>query len=557
MKKSKYKLAVIDAETDPFLHGRVPEPFVWEFHSDEITAVFWGEDCTAQLLDFLDSLTQPYMIYAHNGGKFDFHFLHAFLENPIKVINSRIVHATLGKHVLRDSLAIIPVPLSRFFKGSKGDIHYRKMEREFRDKYRDEILVYLHKDCVSLLTVVSTFVERFGAKLTVGSTAMSQLIERHNFEKMHIEQDARFRPYYYGGRVQCFKSGVLPGPWIMLDVNSEYPTAMKNYSHPISATFHELDYMPDDFSVPFFIDFTGRNDGALPVKADDGSLSFTVEYGRFLACSHEIKTALEYGLIRIDQIHSVKLAAAHGSFAQFVDDFYREKVDAKKAGDELTEMFSKFMLNSAYGKFGSNPDNFRDWFINRDFGDDLTLQANDYRLEVEYDEFELWSRPAANADNSYFNVATAASITSAARSIMLDGLQKATEPVYCDTDSILCRGFTGEISDTTLGAWKLEKTAPMAAVAGKKLYTLYDPETLKLPRAIFNRELNCHDPNPARKPLKLSSKGGSLTMDEIIEIAQGGHVNYKNDAPTFSLKRETRFIAREFRNTVDLVETDD
>ena len=559
-RKPKYKLAVIDAETDPFLHGRIPKPFAWEFHSDDVTEVFWGEDCTSDLALFLASLKEPHMIFAHNGGKFDFHYLHEYLANPIKIINSRIVSSAIDvddrppetRHVLRDSLAIIPVPLARFFKGSKGDIDYRKMERQFRGEYKGEILDYLHQDCMSLLKVVSVFVERFGAKLTVGSTAMSQLSLRHDYEKMHQRQDALFRPFYYGGRVQCFQHGIIKGPLIMLDVNSEYPTAMKKFSHPISATFHQVDYMPDSFDVPFFVEFTGSNDGALPMKTENGSLSFEVEHGRFMACSHELQKALEYGLVKIDRVHSAWIPAAHSSFANFVDEFYAEKVNAKKAGDELGEMFAKFMLNSAYGKFGSNPDNFRDWIINRDFGADITLQANEYRLEAEFDDFELWSKPAANADNSFYNVATAASITSAARSIMLDGIQKATDPIYCDTDSILCRGFTGEISSTELGAWKLEKTAPMAAVAGKKLYALYDPVTLELPKTVqcdWNPKLK--NPNPERKALKLSSKGGQLTVDEIIEIAGGGRVTFKNDAPTFSLHNDPKFISRNFVSTVD------
>lgn len=554
-KKSKYKIAVIDAETDPFKHGRIPEPFAWEFRSDDRVEVFWGDDCTAQTLAFLDSLEQPYMIFAHNGGKFDFHFLHAYIENPIKIINSRIVSSGLGKHVLRDSLAIIPVPLKRFFKGSKGDIDYRLMEREHREKHKREILEYLDQDCISLLTVVSAFVDRFGPKLTVGSTAMAQLILRHDFEKMSPAEDAAFRHFYYGGRVECFQHGILTGPLIMLDVNSEYPAAMRNKSHPICASFHQIAHMPTSFDVPFFIEFTGENRGALPMKAEDGSLTFNVEYGRFSACSHEMEVALKYGLVRVDEVHSVYLATRSGTFAQFVDDFYAEKVSAKLAGDEVTEMFSKFMLNSAYGKFGSNPENFQDWYINRDFGNDIALQANGYELKNEYPEFELWAKPAANAENSYFNVATAASITSAARAILLEGMQHATGLAYCDTDSMLCTGFTGEISGSVLGAWKLEKTAPMAAIAGKKLYALYDPATLALPKKVWNAQFKEWDANPDRTALKLSSKGGSLSVDEIISLASGGRVEFKNDAPTFSLHRETRFITRNFVSTVDELET--
>lgn len=551
-KKPKYIIASADAETDPFLHGRVPKPFCWEHHSEYSTEVFWGDDCTEQYVAWLEREAEAgrfYLIYAHNGGKFDFHFLHKYLDNPIRVINSRIVHATLCGHIVRDSLAIIPVPLRRFFKGAKGDIDYRRLERHRREKHKEEILAYLHQDCVSLQAVVVPFNERFGNKLTVGSTAMGELQKRHDFEIMSPAQDAVFRPFYYGGRVECFKSGIIQGPVEMVDVNSEYPDAMKNYRHPKTAHFHELSRMPDNFETPFFMEFTGKNRGALPIKTEQDELRFDVEHGRFMACSHEIEAALEFGLIDIEQVHRVYLAQESMTFAQYVDDFYAEKVHGQLIGDEVLTMFSKFMLNSAYGKFGQSPDNFKDWYINRDFGNDATLMANGYMLEVEYDDFELWSRPAEVNKSAYYNVAIAASITSAARSTLLRGLQKATDPYYCDTDSIFCRKFNGETSDTELGAFKLEKVAPMLAVAGKKLYVAYDPAVLEHKPKIWNKEFKEWEPNPERKPMKISSKGGSLSMDEIISLCKGETVLYENQAPTFSLYRDTKFISRNFRST--------
>ena len=81
-----------------------------------------------------------------------------------------------------------------------------------------------------------------------------------------------------------------------------------------------------------------------------------------------------------------------------------------------------------------------------------------------------------------------------------------------------------------MGAWKLEAEADFAAIAGKKLYTLYN--------------------HGAKEPIKLSSKGGTLTMKELIKIAKGGLVEFQNAAPTFSIRNETKFISRKFKNTV-------
>lgn len=547
-KKPKYKIAVLDFETDPFKYGRIPVPFAAEFYCDDVCEVFWGDDCVDQFLTWLLAQDTPYMIYAHNGGKFDFHFIHAQLENPVRIINSRIVHASVGIHVVRDSLAIIPVPLRAF---DKDDIDYRKMERHCREKHRPEIERYLHKDCTSLYGVVTAFVERFGLNLTVGSTAMKELIKLHDFEIMTPEQDAKFRPFYFGGRVECFQTGILEGPFKMFDLNSAYPKVMRDKLHPLTANFHETRHMPDNFDMPYFMEFTGSNRGALPMKTEDGSLDFNVEYGRFFACSHEIEVALKYGLITIDEVHICYVAQEAGTFEEYVDYWYAEKVACKLAGDKKGEMFAKFMLNSAYGKFGQSPENFKDWYINREFGDDLTLMGNGYMLEAEYEEFELWSRPAAVTSSAYYNVSIAASVTSGTRAILLEGIQNAVNPIYCDTDSLLCSEFRGNVSETELGAWKLEKTAPFAAVARKKLYALYDPAELAQPARVFNKEWGEWENNPNRKALKIASKGGQLTVDEIIAICAGDVVEYRNDAPTFSLHHETKFIKRNFKMPVD------
>ena len=67
-KKQPLKIAVIDAETDPFKHGRIPKPFAWGFFDGTQYADFWGPTATDQLLDFLECYPDPLVIFAHNGG---------------------------------------------------------------------------------------------------------------------------------------------------------------------------------------------------------------------------------------------------------------------------------------------------------------------------------------------------------------------------------------------------------------------------------------------------------------------------------------------------------
>lgn len=535
-KKPKKKLAVLDFETDPFLYGRVPEPFCVELWDGKQSKVFWGDDCAEALLCYLETL-EPHLIYAHNGGKFDFHFLHSEINNPALIIKSRIVKAMLGKHEIRDSFAILPVALRDF--GQKLEIDYiGKMERSVREANKTEILEYLHMDCVSLFDQVSAFINRFGLRMTIGGTAMREMKRMHPFPNCGSAHDKQFRPFYYGGRVQCFDSGELQGPWKLYDINSAYPNVMRNKKHPVGEIYDVCTTLPDSFDIPFFIDFVGSNHNALPYRTDEGNLIFTHPYGRFFACSHEIEIALKHNLISIDHINVCYVPQETITFDKFVDTYSAEKAIAKKAGDITNYTFAKLIQNSGYGRTGINPANFEDWIINRDFGNFEDLETQGYQQQCDYEEFELWSRPAEIREHQYCDVAIAASITSATRATLLEGLQNSIEPIYCDTDSIICKEFNGDIDPYRLGAWDLEKTADYAAIGGKKLYALYN-----------------RSKTGVIEKIKTSSKGGTLSAGEIVKIANGGNVDFQRDAPTFSLKNPPRFVSRQFRKTVDLAET--
>ena len=145
-RKQPKTVAVIDFETVPFLHGRIPKPFAAAFFDGEIYREFWGANCAEYLIDFISTLEKEYIIYAHNGGKFDFFFLLPWITNPLKLINGRIVKAGIlnTKSELRDSYAIIPVPLRAY---QKDEIDYKFFEIEHREKYKNEILHYLAGDC--------------------------------------------------------------------------------------------------------------------------------------------------------------------------------------------------------------------------------------------------------------------------------------------------------------------------------------------------------------------------------------------------------------------------
>jgi len=528
MKKQKKELAVLDFETDPFLYGRIPAPFVAGLRIGNDYRAFWGADCVDAVIRYLDDIKTPLVIYAHNGGKFDYFFMLKYLENPIKVIGTRIAKAKMGIHELRDSYSIIPVPLSAY---KKDDIDYRLMEKDKRDAHREEILRYLKSDCDYLYDLVSEFRGRFGDKLTIGATAINELKKLHPFDAQNASHDEFFRPWFFGGRVEYFEHGVLKGKWKVYDVNSMYPDVMKEYSHPTGAKYRQqyggeitrAGNIKGMTEYPiYFATIECDNHGAFPTRIKGESLRFDIPHGEFNVTSHELKAALETGRVSNVKVKRVLFPENVISFGDFVDKFIGEKIAAKKSGDKVAELFAKLIANSAYGKFAQNPDHFYTYFIQAP-GEEIP--DGDYEIYMVHDSgARLWRKPSESM--VYFDVATAASITGASRAVLMRGLTAGKRVVYCDTDSIICESLPLTLSETALGAWKLEGEGDSLAIAGKKLYALRN----------------------GSKCVKSAHKGALLSDNEIFRIARGGVVGWKNDAPTFSLSKGVSFIDRKIQS---------
>lgn len=524
--KSKgLKVVVADAETDPFLYDRVPAPFAWGFFDGLQFRYFWGKDCTEQFFNFLDLYPEPCRIYFHNGGKFDFFFMLDRMQNPVKIINGRIVKFQYGKHTFVDSWAIIPEKLES--ANQKTKIDYDIFEAEVRNEHREQIVAYLRDDCVFLYELVSAFVEEFGPRLTIGGAAMHELRKTHRTVNCGPTHDAKFRQFYYGGRVQCFDSGLLKGPYKLIDVNSMYPYVMAQMDHPIGEKYEYSTSIDRALSsnMPFFISFDGVC-ADLPLRKKQNVL-YSDTPGRFSVTGHEFKAALDLGLIQNARNFECWIANDKERYDEFIGHFNAKKIQAEIEGDKIHRSFYKRINNSAYGRFAIDPEKFCDYYI-RKLGTTLPDKFRDAGEPMaDYGEFEIWETPSLIGE--YQDVAIGASITGAARSVLMRAKAQATDTIYCDTDSIVCRDFSGVTHETRLGAWKIEIDGiALACIAGKKLYALFDA----------NGECK-----------KYASKGCRLTPEQIKRVCEGEEILYNQIAPNFSLRGGPMFMHRSIRST--------
>lgn len=520
--RNKPLIATVDSETDPFKYGRTPEPFVIGFYVEGVFKEFWGDDCVKQFVEYISTIDEPMMIYAHNGGRFDFMFMLQYISRDVFIIGSRLVKGYIGIHQIRDSYAILPIALKQY---NKDEIDYALMERDKRERHRKEIVSYLKSDCVYLHELVVAFHEEFGDKLTVGSASMTELRKIIPFDKLKQHDDGVIRQWYFGGRNQCFRGGVIKGCYKVYDINSSYPDVMRRCRHPIGDRYsigHHIN------KKTMFAKVRGRNlgrIGAFPVKTKLG-LDFTQEYGDFYVSIHELEVAEETGLFHIEKVMMTLDFEQVDTFAAFIDHFYDKRLIAKASKDKIHDLFYKLIMNSSYGKTGQNPEDFCEHALTN--GELMPIEEG-WELIMELSPIMFWSRPNPQI-GGYYHVGIAASITGAARASLLRGLAHTDDPLYCDTDSIIGKSVSSiKIDETELGAWKCEAEADTVAIAGKKLYAAWlDGECVKS-----------------------ASKGARLEPKDILAIAKGGSVKYDHDAPKFNMMGQAAFISRRIKMTLD------
>lgn len=532
-KPKKPRILVADFETDPFQYRVKPQVFLTGVCDGEKTIQWWGDQSVPAFCDYLGQQTETTYVFFHNGGKFDFFYLPWPLHDPIKIINGRIVSAKprgASKVTLRDSFAFLPFALSAY---AKTEIDYEKFKASEREKHRGEIEAYHRDDLTSTYALVSAFIERFGLRLTIASTAIKELNKLCPVDRKGEHHDQKFRPYYFGGRVEAFERGHLAGPWRLYDVNSMYPFAMANYNHPTGTGYEficALDKLLAD-KRPGFAKVHGRAHGCFPLKTEEGRLEFPHDTNTYRVTLYELREAVRLSLFECDDVEAGYIAVDSQNFAPFVRVWSDEKIAARRADDKKRELFAKLILNSAYGKFGSNPDNYYDYrFLMADEPWPVCrcTRCREWPDPLHaWEPFEDWGwlviarRPSATRPFSYFDVATAASITGAARARLMKALAGATRPIYCDTDSIICEAI-GEPVGEALGEWKLEAEADAAIVLEKKTYAL-----------VKNGEL-----------VKSAAKGVKMTLKDYFDVANGKEYTYFRDAPTFRRDGSAQFINR-------------
>jgi hypothetical protein len=553
----------LDAETDPFSVNRnrnneVPQPFKWgAYHLARDEYIEFNS--AREVVDFF--APQKELVYAHNGGKFDYHYLRDDInsDDPLLIISGRLAKFKIGECEFRDSLNLLPVSLDAF--GGKTKIDYAKFEPDRRSdpNIAAEISRYLRQDCVTLAENLQRYFDEYGKSITQASASMKYWQKHFDVTapRQRKSDFERYKPYYYGGRVQCFDEGVKSAPFSVMDINSAYPNAMR-HKHIFSTQGIRRNHLPPgDQIYRCLIKVSCSARGCFPWRDEEGSLFFPDDEGGrrrrvrdYYVTGWEFLTALAGDHIRHIDIKETHYFTETVCFRDYIDSFYEKRMKAKATGDKAQDIFCKFFMNSLYGKFGTNPDNHADFVIASSDSQDSWL-AKGYQHYKPWGERFLMVKRNADLDDDdpkrrYYNIATAASITGFVRAGLFTALDTCTGLIYCDTDSIAARDVSSLKTGDELGLWKKELDCDEYAIGGKKLYA-------------FRDVVSNHDVEKAEKKglvqeaphwYKTACKGVDLTPSEIIRVANGETIKYEPEVPTYSITRNVpRYINRDVMKT--------
>jgi DNA polymerase elongation subunit (family B) len=540
-------IVAIDCETDPFKYGRIPKPFIWGGYL-EIDGVgqFRHFPNFGKLLEWLLSFDRKMVVYAHNSGRFDFMFKEVIEQivsgSNLKIINGRLGKFRIGELEFRDSLLAVPVALGKY---KKDKFNYRKLEANVRDRHKDEIIHYLESDCKNLWELISAFVNNYGAALTLAGASQKQAIQIENLEAPHSTA-AYFRdlkPFYYGGRVQCFARGKVTGPIQSWDINSAYPDAMTK-KHPFGARYHLRAYHGGKIDNASCLSIEAEAKGAFPFGEKKFGTTFPDDGERrlFKITGWEFNAAKRCGLLGKNwKILEVYDFPVQKSFGKYVKHFYKLRMESPE--DSPERLFGKLFMNSFYGKQGQDPAQYEEYVIDEQDAELNRATQGFHKRNDTIDGRAIYARAEPKERHRYYDVACALSVTGCVRAKLMETkyrLEKmGSKVLYFDTDGAQTKGPGVLESSKELGAWKLEDVADVGYYGGKKLYA-----------RLLQKKYWKKDDNGKIVKWKKAHKGAILTPHQIVGLAEDGEtIVYKKDAPSMGILSGIRFIKRNVRAT--------
>lgn len=475
----------------------------------------WGA-----LLKDLENITEQSIIYAHNGGGFDYVNMLCYLfgagvkfEAMLKSGKIFCLWILDKPHIkFVDSFNILPTTLDAVTKSfaevEKLEIdktNYSDM-RGFKQREYDLYYKYLERDCVSLYqaiikmrALVNEIFPLGNIPLSIGGISMRLFGRAFLNEKIvtpsKTEKEFTFNAYV-GGRCEYLGFGEHDANGYYdgvngYDFNSHYPAQMLNAEFPIRRGVYVSDFIRDskgDIESGIYIAKFAQEKGRIPLLQNCESEYSFDGYGTF---THLELNEIEQNGGKIICGCGYYYSETAPIFNDFVNFFFEKRLEAQRLSDSARNTFYKLVLNNLYGKFGQRDTVESLQVLSRAQADDALEKGAEinefYRIDNNSAFYDVKSEKKCYTSFP----AIACMITASARIKLNRILEACKNPIYCDTDSIHCQdNLQGEILGDGLGKLKIEFLNAYARYGGKKSYEIVNEKSCQkgIPKSAISKE---------------------------------------------------------------------
>lgn len=487
MRVKEWFVADFETKNEDFYneHG-FTEVWLYAISDKHGNIVNYGDNIE-KFLDYCKNYLNGCIVYFHNlrfDGSFilnyiinkDFKYLDKIEYNSGKSYNTLIseegqfysikVHFKRGVTVeFNDSLKILPFPVKSIAKSFN-----LPMEKEIIDygnyEINEDTLRYVFNDVKIVALALCQLKENGFLGMTAASSAYKWFISKREgtdilFPDLDDDMMLEWRDAYRGGRSQVnpMYAGKVLKNVRRYDVNSMYPSIMRNAWLPIGQPKPIKQRGKYKFEMyKINISFTLK-DGHLPTLLKKnimfGDQSYYTETeGIELMYISSIDYELLERHYNIEYVNFEEMWGFNTSNKVF-DDYIDYWYDIKSKSSGAMKQLAKLMLNSLYGKFGSNP-----------VGKNKTPSLNE--------EGALAFTLGEEQPRKKYYLFMAIAITSYAHKLIDDAIVATgiENFVYCDTDSVHTLGYLPEnlIDQKKLGLFKLEATETRSKYVRQKTY---------------------------------------------------------------------------------------
>lgn len=405
---------------------------------------------------------------------------------------------SVNKITIRDSLKLIPLSVRAIAKAfhlpeGKGSLDYDSHNGiPAGTPLNDDEKHYISQDVRIVSHALNYFYSEGFDKMTIGSCALNEykkVISEKAFKRYYptpkFHEDVK--QSYRGGFTYLNPkyAGKIIGKGLVLDVNSLYPSVMDQCYLPFGTGIYFSGKYEDNPIYPLYTQMIRCSfkikEGKIPTiqikyhgmfKGNEYLTSSQNE--EVCLCLNNVDLELffeQYDVYNLEYLSGWMFKATKGLFSDYIKKWSANKIKAKEEGNHGLYLISKLMLNSLYGKFGSN---------------NLVISKIPYIEEgmVKYKDSEEQEKDPVYVAMASFITSYARLKTISSAQTIMDNYNKGLCPaefVYADTDSlhIALNGMDEEeflntcgldIHPTNLGAWDHEMSFNKGKYLRQKCY---------------------------------------------------------------------------------------